>query len=90
MATKDRLMQIRQDIEAYLGETVILRTNKGRKKVKTHQGIIEDTFPSVFTVKIDCGTLSERRISYSYCDILTETVEVSCPQDNLVGQPLII
>ncbi len=80
MATKDRLMQIRQNIEARLGETVILRTNKGRKKVKIRQAVIEDAFPSVFTVKIDCGKLSERRIAFSYCDILTETVEVSCAE----------
>ncbi len=76
MATKDTLTQIKRDIEACLGELVELKTNKGRKKIKVREGVIEHTFPSIFTVKVDCGKLSERRIAYSYCDVLTETVEV--------------
>ncbi len=76
MANKDTLTQIKRDIEACLGQVVELKTNKGRKNVKVREGVVEDTFPSIFTVKVDCGKLSERRISYSYCDILTETVEV--------------
>lgn len=77
MATRETLTQIRREIESYLGEQVVLKTNKGRKKIKVRQGVIEDAFPSVFTVRLDGGTFSERRISYSYCDVLTETVEIS-------------
>ncbi len=76
MATKNTLTQIKRDIEACLGEVVELKTNKGRKKVKIREGVVEHVFPSIFTVKVNCGELSERRIAYSYCDVLTETVEV--------------
>ncbi len=77
MATRDTLYQIKREIEACQGSSVLLRTNKGRKKVKEREGVIEDCFPSVFTVRVDSGKMSERRVSFSYCDVLTEAVEVT-------------
>ncbi len=77
MATRDTLSQIKHEIEACQGFAVVLKTNKGRKKFKEREGVIEECFPSIFTVKVNCGTFSERLISFSYCDVLTETVEVS-------------
>lgn len=77
MATKATLTEIRKSVESCIGSKVILRTNKGKRKVNVKEGIIEDAFPSVFTVKINAGLDSERRVSYSYSDILTDTVEVT-------------
>ncbi len=77
MADRNTITQIKHKIEACQGSSVVLKTNKGRKKFKQREGIIEDCFPSVFTVRVDCGKLSERRVSFSYCDVLTETVEVT-------------
>ncbi len=76
MATRKTLTEIKQHVQDHLGEKVILRTNKGRKKVKTKEGVLLETYPAVFVVRIDPGLESERKISYSYSDILTETVEV--------------
>lgn len=70
-------MEIKESLESHLGEKVILRTNKGRKKVKVKEGIIMETYPSVFIVRIDLGMESERKVSFSYSDILTETVEIT-------------
>lgn len=77
MATRKTLVEIKESLESHLGEKVILRTNKGRKKVKVKEGIIMETYPSVFIVRIDLGLESERKVSFSYSDILTETVEVT-------------
>ena len=42
---------------------------------------LERTYPNIFVVRID-EKRSERRVSYSYSDVLTETVElVVCHQD---------
>ncbi len=76
MATRDTLMEIKKSIESCLGEKVVLRTNRGRKKVNVREGIIKDAYPSIFIVKVDSGLMSERTISYSYSDVLTETVEI--------------
>lgn len=77
MATKETLTQIRKNIEACVGKKVVLRTDKGRKKVKLHEGILVEAYPSVFVVVIDDGLCSSRKISYSYSDVLTDCVEVS-------------
>jgi uncharacterized protein Veg len=77
MATKQTLDDIKRNVQDCLGKRVVLRTNKGKRKAKVREGIIEDVFPSVFIVRIDAGRDSERTISFSYSDILTESVEVT-------------
>ena len=81
MATKKTLVEIKETVESHLGEQVTLRTNKGRKKVKVKNGILMETYPSVFIVRIDLGMESERKVSFSYSDILTETVEVTLTEN---------
>ena len=82
MATNKTLVEIKRYVENHLGEKVILRTNKGRKKVKVVEGILIETYPSVFLVRIDFGLESERKVSFSYSDILTETVEVTLTEND--------
>lgn len=77
MATRATLTEIRKSVEGCIGSKVILRTNKGKRKVNVKEGVIEVAYPSVFIVKINAGLDTERRVSYSYSDILTDTVEVT-------------
>ncbi|MGX8796984.1 Veg family protein [Fusibacter sp. JL298sf-3] len=77
MATRQTLDGIKSNVMACLGKKVILKTDKGKRKAKVSEGVIEKAFPSVFTVRVDQGQDSERTVSYSYSDILTETVEVT-------------
>jgi uncharacterized protein Veg len=72
------LSQIRKDIEGFVGTKVKLKTNKGRKKTVINEGILEDAYSNVFVVKVK-NTFENtfRRVSYSYTDILTQTVELS-------------
>lgn len=83
MATKHTLDQIRKNIEKHLGKKVLLRANKGRKKIVVRQGIIEKTYPSIFVVKIDDINNNNTRVSYSYSDVLTSTVKLKiCENEN--------
>lgn len=85
MATKATLSEIRRSVESCIGSKVLLRTNKGKRKVNVKEGIIEDAFPSVFIVKVNAGLDTERRVSYSYSDILTDTVEITlCDSDQSI------
>jgi uncharacterized protein Veg len=77
LATRQTLDGIKSNVMECLGKKVILRTNKGKRKVKVREGIIENVFPCIFTVRVDQGTEAERTISFSYSDILTESVEVT-------------
>jgi uncharacterized protein Veg len=76
------LDRIRKDIETCVGERVRLKANKGRKKTFVKEGIIESTYPSIFVVKIITDQDSIRRVSYSYSDVLTETVELTICSEN--------
>lgn len=77
MLEKNSLSKIRKDVEDCVGKKVILKANKGRKKTTVREGILESAYPSIFVVKISNDYDSVRRVSYTYSDILTETVEVT-------------
>ena len=82
LATKHTLDQIRKDIEKHVGKNVVLRANKGRKKMIVRRGILENTYPSIFVVKIDDSNCT--RVSYSYSDVLTSTVKLQiCTKENM-------
>ncbi|MBS4535144.1 Veg family protein [Clostridium sp. D2Q-14] len=85
MIKRNTLNQIREHVQTHIGEKVRLKANKGRKKTTIREGVLENAYPSIFVVKIEGGYNSVRRVSYSYSDILTETVEVTlCDIDNKI------
>ena len=78
---KDILIRIRKDIERCIGKNVILRANKGRKKTVVREGILEAAYPNLFIVRVNNEYDSSRKVSYTYTDVLTGTVEVTvCSQ----------
>jgi len=78
----DSLERIKKDVETCVGEKVRLKANKGRKKTFIKEGILESTYPCIFVVKFNTDQDSIRRVSYSYSDILTETVELTICSEN--------
>ena len=82
---KSDLFRIKKNLESNIGQKVQLTAKKGRKKSVVRQGIIESTYPSIFVVKLDNAVSqneSERRVSYSYTDVLTKTVELIVCRSN--------
>jgi uncharacterized protein Veg len=75
---------IKRDLEACIGKHVKLRANRGRRKVVEAEGILEQTYPKVFVIRLDDESSPIKRMSYSYADVLTETVELVI-DDNRVG-----
>lgn len=82
MAAKNALNDIKRNLEGLVGEKILLRANGGRRKTVERTGILEETYPSVFVVKLDENTNSFKRVSYSYADILTDTVELMVCRDD--------
>jgi len=79
----NQLQEIRKNIEEYVGQKIVLKANKGRKRTVIREGILENTYPSIFIVRIDGQFEGHvRRVSYSYSDILTETVEITVCSGN--------
>jgi len=76
MKGKEILNAIKKEIDSHVGEKVMLKANGGRKKVMVREGVLEKTYPNIFVVRIEGKSKDVRTISYSYSDILTETVEL--------------
>lgn len=68
---------IKHSLETRVGSRLTLKANGGRRKTIERMGILEETYPSVFIIKLDPDTNSFERVSYSYTDILTESVELT-------------
>ena len=79
MAATNALMQIRQSLESHVGQKIRLRAQRGRRKTLEKVGILENTYPSIFVVRIDEPNYYQR-LSFSYADVLTETVELTLMQ----------
>jgi len=77
MASADALKRIRKDVQSHVGKMVKLKANRGRKKTFEKEGILEQVYPNIFIVKVTESPDFVRRISYSYSDILTDTVELT-------------
>ncbi|HHX23902.1 MAG: Veg family protein [Tepidanaerobacteraceae bacterium] len=81
MASADALKKIRRDVELNVGKMVKLKANRGRKKTFEKEGVLEQVYPNIFVVKVVESADFVRRISYSYSDILTDTVELTVLQN---------
>ncbi|MDF0480575.1 Veg family protein [Vagococcus sp. PNs007] len=70
------LSTIKKKMESHIGSRITLVAQTGRKRQTKHSGILTETYPAVFIVDLDEDGDSRERVSYSYTDILTQTVEV--------------
>ncbi|WP_377887158.1 biofilm formation stimulator Veg [Alkalihalobacillus sp. R86527] len=71
------IVEIKQTLQSQVGKRLTLKANGGRRKTIQRSGILEETYPAVFIVKLDQDTNAFERVSYSYTDVLTETVQLT-------------
>lgn len=76
MTTKKMLNDIKQLVEDNLGQEISFEIEKGKKRAKLSMGVLDAAFDSVFTVVVDKGTKAEHTTSFSYTDLLIDTVEI--------------
>jgi uncharacterized protein Veg len=75
------IFDIKRNLDAQVGKRLTLKANGGRRKTIERSGTLEETYPSVFIIRLDQDTNSFERVSYSYTDVLTETVELTFYED---------
>ena len=71
--------KIKEDLRECLGAKLKVRANKGRKVVIENTAVLEETYPNVFVIRVENKTAPSQRVSYTYADIITRTVELSHP-----------
>lgn len=81
MIVKADLDTCRRGMEAYVGKRVRLRSSGGRKRTIIQEGVLENCYPNVFTVRCSKHNAYQEMISYSYIDILTRVVEINIEPD---------
>ena len=64
--------KIRRDINKGLGSDVIVTHNEGRNRILEYHGKVVEVYHNIFIVLDNGG-----KKSFSYHDILTETVKIS-------------
>ncbi len=75
------LSEIKKTLDSNLGKRLLLRANGGRKKTIERTGVLAETYPAVFVVELDQDKNSFERVSYSYADVLTKTVQLTFYED---------
>lgn len=66
--------KIKEDINKNIGNEVKIVHNEGRNKIYEYTGKVVEVYNNIFII-LDSKNDSKR--SFSYCDVLTETVKVS-------------
>ena len=69
---------VKQRILELKGKAVKLIVHRGRKRYIRYTGVLEEIYPSVFTVRIN-EHKSMDIITYSYSDVLCGDVKITSP-----------
>ena len=75
------LKTIKSRLDSHLGENFTIVAQAGRKKVVRRRGTLSETFHSVFVVDLDQNENSFERVSYSYADLLTKSIDIQFDSD---------
>lgn len=70
--------KVRKVMDRHIGSKVVVRCNLGRHKVDVSEGVLAETYPSVFLVRIKNEAENTfQTVSYSYTDVLTKEVRLT-------------
>ncbi|MDR0899022.1 MAG: hypothetical protein LBM27_01540 [Lactobacillaceae bacterium] len=70
------LQDIKDELDARIGQTITVVAQAGRKKTTTRTGTLVETYNSLFVVELDEAEDTFDRVSYSYTDVYTHHIEV--------------
>ncbi|MCI5640762.1 MAG: Veg family protein [Lachnospiraceae bacterium] len=71
------IRKVKSSLDQNIGSKVKIRANRGRHKIDVTEGIIRETYPSIFLVEVE-NKLDDttQKISFSYTDVLTRDVQM--------------
>ena len=69
--------KIKKDLADLVGKEMKLKANKGRKVIIERIGKIQEIYPNLFVMLVKEDGQRYSRVSYSYVDLLTKTVELT-------------
>ncbi len=76
MIISNDITKVRENIEGFLGQPVVIKCNRGKRRTTISRGVLESTYPSVFVVTFNNEEENtSHKASFSYTDLLTKRVE---------------
>lgn len=73
------LKRIRNSVNKHIGSRVKISANKGRHKFVVAEGVIKETYPSIFLIEL-CHEAAQKEgsttVSFSYQDVITKDVQM--------------
>lgn len=77
MLNKRDIKSVRTEVKQYMGSRVKVKMNLGRNRVDVTEGVLAEMYPSIFLIQVQAdGDIPERKISYSYNDVITHDIEL--------------
>lgn len=73
MICRSDIANLKTDIGDIVGKKVVIKGSLGRNKTFEKNATIEKAYPNIFVVKYEDN---ERNATYSYTDVLTNTVQL--------------
>lgn len=73
----NKLNEIKDYLDVRIGKKIHLKANGGRNKMIERDGLLLETYRSVFVLQLERDGCTFERVSYSYADVLTETVKLT-------------
>lgn len=77
MFQKKDVSNVKKDIKRFVGSKIKFEYGKGRNRVDKKEGIIENAFENVFLIRLYENCIPMGKVSYSYTDVLTKTIEIT-------------
>lgn len=81
MVSKESLQKVKQDVESYVGQEILVKANIGRNKCICRKGVIDSTYPNLFVFK---ESDTQSKLSYSYADLATRNLQLSSIDGELI------
>ncbi|GAF39419.1 hypothetical protein FC83_GL000620 [Agrilactobacillus composti DSM 18527 = JCM 14202] len=75
------LASIKHDLDGKVGHNLTVVAQAGRKKITRRRGILKETYPAVFVVDLNQEENAFERVSYSYADLLTQSIKIDFDED---------
>ena len=69
------IMKVKSSVDKNIGSKVKIRANRGRHKIDVAEGIISETYPSIFLVEV-INKIDDTTQKFSYTDVLTKDVQM--------------
>jgi uncharacterized protein Veg len=75
---QNEIEKVRSSVLQQCGSKVLIQLDRGRNKVDVQEGIIQNAYPSVFTILVDDEVDGNppQLLSFSYTDIITRDIRM--------------